>query len=282
MNIKTPIKISLLTLFILSASFFSHAQEIRIPNFWDKNERFSKPEVSTLPRMRFLTTTDFPPFNFIDRKKRLTGFHVDLARAICEELDVLNRCQIQALPWEELQEALTKGEGEAIIAGLAINQETRKELDFSRAYLHIPGRFITRKETGLAPPAYDAIFKKKTGVVKDSAHAAYFGKVFANRTAEVFDTKEAALASLQKGEVDAVFSDALSLSFWLSSTASKDCCIFLDEAFQSTYYFGNGLSIALPNDRPELVEAMNFALKEINQNGKFAELYLRYFPLGLY
>jgi len=73
MNIKTPIKISLL-----------------------------------MPRMRFLTTTDFPPFNFIDRKKRLTGFHVDLARAICEELEVLNRCQIQGLPWEELQDTLKR------------------------------------------------------------------------------------------------------------------------------------------------------------------------------
>lgn len=282
MNIKIPIKISLLTLLIFMFSFSVSAQEVKIPNFWDKNERFTKPEVSTLPRMRFLTTTDFPPFNFIDRKKRLTGFHVDLARAICEELEVLNRCQIQALPWEELRDALAKGEGEAIIAGIAIDEEARKELDFSRAYLHIPGRFITRKNTGFVPPVYDAIFKKKTGVVKDSAHAAYFEKVFANRTAEVFDTKETALIALQKGEVDTVFSDALSLSFWLSSTASRECCIFLDEAFQSTYYFGNGLSIALPNNKPQLVEAMNFALKEINQNGKFAELYLRYFPLGLY
>lgn len=282
MNIKTPIKITLLALSILSLCIGAFAQDVKIPNFWDKNERFTKPNISTLPRMRFLTTTDFPPFNFIDRKKRLSGFHVDLARAICDELELLNRCQIQALPWEELEAELKKGEGEAIIAGMSVTDETRKRLDFSRAYLHIPGRFITRKDSGLTPPVYDAIFKKKTAVVKDSAHAAYFAKIFANRTAEIYKTKEEAFNALQKGEVETVFSDALSLSFWLSSTASKNCCIFLDEAFQSNYYFGNGLSIALPNDRPELVAAMNYALKEINQNGKFAELYLRYFPLGLY
>ncbi len=282
MNIKKPIKIALFALFILSSINLVFAQSVKIPNFWDKNERFIKPELSTLPRMRFLTTTDFPPFNFIDRKKRLSGFHIDLARAICGELGVLNRCQIQALPWDELQPAMEKGEGEAIIAGLAITKEQRKTLDFSRTYLHIPGRFITRKNSGLVPPVYDAIFKKKTGVVKDTAHEAYFAKIFANRTAEVYATKEAAFAALQKGEVEAVFSDALSLSFWLSSTASKDCCVFLDEAFQSNHYFGNGLSIALSKENPELVHAMNYALKEISQNGKFAELYLRYFPLGLY
>ena len=282
MNIKTITKITLLSLFIFVFDQKLNAQDLRIPNFWDKNERFTKPDLSKLPRMRFLTTTDFPPFNFIDRKKRLSGFHIDLSRAICAELGVLNRCQIQALPWDELQPALKKGDGEAIIAGLSITEENRKQLDFSRTYLHIPGRFITRKDSGLIPPVYDAIFKKKTGVVTNSAHEAYFATVFANRTSQTYETKEAALTALQNGEVETVFSDALSLSFWLSSSASKDCCIFLDEAFQSNYYFGNGLSVALPKERPDLVQAINFALKQINQNGKFAELYLRYFPLGLY
>ncbi len=282
MNIIRPFKIILLTLFILNLASISFAQDFKIPNFWDKNERFVKPDLSTLPRMKFITTTDFPPFNFIDRKKRLSGFHIDLARAICDELALLNRCQIQALPWDELQPALEKGDAEAIIAGIAITKEQRAAMDFSRTYLHIPGRFITRKDSGLTAPVYDAIFKKKTGVVKGTAHEAYFADVFRNRTAEVFATKEDAFSALQKGDVQTVFSDALSLTFWLSSAASNGCCVLLDEAFQSDYYFGNGLSIALSKDKPELVQAMNYALNEINQNGKFAELYLRYFPLGLY
>ena len=94
------------------------AQSVLIPNFWDPNERFVKPDLSSRQRLKFLTTTDFPPFNFIDRKKRLSGFHIDLARAICEELDMLAKCQIQALPWDELEKAIEKGEGDAIIAGL--------------------------------------------------------------------------------------------------------------------------------------------------------------------
>lgn len=282
MNKNMLIKIIALGLYILTSCNVSVAQDVVIPNFWYKNERYFKPVLSSLPRMRFLTTTDFPPFNFIDRKKRLTGFHVDLARAVCEELEVLNRCQIQALPWEELDQALEKGEGEAIIAGISISSDTREKYQFSRPYLHIPGRFITRKDSGLKPPVYDAIFRKKTGVILGSAHAAYFKKAFANRSAQNYATKEAAFQALQQGEVDTVFSDALSLSFWMTSSASRDCCVFLDDAFKSNHFFGNGLSIAVPKDKPEMAEAMNYALKRINENGKFAELYLRYFPLGLY
>jgi len=258
------------------------AQEIIIPNFWDKNERFAKPDVSTLTRLRFLTTTDFPPFNFIDRRKRLSGFHIDLARAICTELDVLNRCQIQALPWAELQDAVKKGEGEAIIAGLSVSADSREIFDFSRPFLKIPARFIVRTTDGLVAPAYDAIFKKKTAVVANSAHEAYFKSVFANRTAESFPTREAALKALTDGNVDAVFSDGLSLSFWLTSSASNACCEFLDGAFISDKHFGKGLSIAIAKGDVRLKNSINFALSEINRKGTFAELYLRYFPVGLY
>ncbi|RUX99522.1 transporter substrate-binding domain-containing protein, partial [Mesorhizobium sp. M2A.F.Ca.ET.040.01.1.1] len=77
--------------------------EPQVPVLWDAKERLPKPDLSALPRLRFLTTTDFPPFNFLDGAGRLSGFHIDLARAICAELGVAEKCQIQALPWNELE-----------------------------------------------------------------------------------------------------------------------------------------------------------------------------------
>ncbi|MGI9353290.1 MAG: transporter substrate-binding domain-containing protein [Rhizobiaceae bacterium] len=260
----------------------ARAQDPVIPNFLDRHERFQRPDLSKLIRLKFLTTTDFPPFNFIDRKKRLAGFHVDLARAICSELDILPRCQIQALPWDELLPAISGGEAEALIAGLEVSEESRKQLAFTRQYLNIPARFITRKENNLEPPAYRAIFKKLTGVVKGSSQKTYFEKVFSTRKAKIFDTREAAFSALKAGEIDTVFVDAISASFWLQSTSSDNCCDFLDGAFMSPEFFGNGMAIAVSKDRPELAEALNFALYQINAKGKFAELYLRYFPLGLF
>ena len=258
------------------------AQGVVIPNFWDKHERFPKPDLSKLPRLRFLTTTDFPPFNYIDRKKRLSGFHVDLARAICSELDLLNRCQIQALPWDELEKSFVGGEGDAIIAGLVLDKKNLRKYEFSRPYMHIPGRFVARKDSGLTPPIYETLFRKTIGVVDGSAHQAFFSKAFGERKFEDFDTRDAALKAMMEGKVQAVFSDGLSLSFWLASSASKDCCVFVDGAYMSEEYFGHGLAVTLPKDRDDLVQGINYALKQINDNGTFAELYLRYFPVGLF
>ena len=274
--------LALLVTLLMSAVQSAQAQDVMIPNFWDQNVRLAKPDVSKIPRLRYLTTTDFPPFNFIDRKKRLTGFHIDLARAICEELELLNRCEIQALPWADLQSALEKGEGEAILAGHVISAETREIYDFSHPYFRIPARFVVRQADGLNAPAFNALWKKKTAVISGSSHAAYFADNFSDRLAIEYPNRQAALSALKNDEVDAVFSDALSLSFWLSSANEEDCCQFLDGAFMSEKHFGPGLSVALPKNRPELQGAMNYALSNLSQKGTFAELYLRYFPVGLF
>lgn len=260
----------------------AHAQSVMIPNLWDPNQRFVRPDLDQLPRLRFLTTTDFPPFNFIDRRRRLTGFHIDLARAICQELEIMPRCQIQALPWDEIDKALAEGEGEAMIAGMAITAQSRDKYAFSRPYLQIPGRFVTRRDSDLQEPLYEALFRKPVGVVAGSAHEAYFSEAFEGREALVFPTRQLAFNSLMNGDVEAVFTDALSAGFWIASAAAADCCRFAGGPYLSEEHFGIGLAIAVPKENQELVQAFDYALKAINDNGTFQELYLKYFPLGLY
>lgn len=260
----------------------ANAASVTIPNFWDPGERLAKPDIDGLPRLRFLTTTDFPPFNFIDRNRRLAGFHIDLARAICAELGILPKCQIQALPWEELETAIKKGDGEAILAGLEITPETVSRYEFSRTYFRVPARFVVRRDEPFADRAAIALRAKKTGIIAGSRHAAWFVKAFPRLQSQTFASRKEALDALQQKKVDAVFTDAVSLSFWLQSDASADCCKFADGPYLSDDDFGADMAIAFAKGNPDLVNAANYALKEINDKGIFAELYLRYFPLGLF
>lgn len=278
--------ISNLIAFLLLLAFvpahIASAQTVLIPNFWDPNTRYTKPTFSTLPRLKFLTTTDFPPFNFIDRKKRLTGFHIDLARAICEELNVLAKCQIQAVQWGDLQKSLENGDGEAIIAGLDVNANTRQKMIFTETYLSIPGRFITKSDKKLASPIYNSLFRKTVGVVQGSAHQKYFSGAFGERKFAQFPTRQAAFNALKSQSVDAIFTDAISASFWLASQDAANCCAFSGGAYLSKDFFGNGLAIAVSKNNQELATGINYALKQISEKGVFKELYLKYFPLGLY
>src|SRR6516164_2179100 len=101
-----------------------------------------KPDWSWLPQLRVLTEADYPPFNYYDEEGQLTGFNVDLARAICRELGVT--CEINAADWNTLVPSLKNNEADAVVASMAINAKTLAEVDFTGRYYSTPARFAAR------------------------------------------------------------------------------------------------------------------------------------------
>jgi polar amino acid transport system substrate-binding protein len=269
----------LLLLVTLVVPLTARADDVNIPRVWDQRQRLAKPDTNNIRRLRFLTTTDFFPFNFLDQEGRLTGFHVDLARALCEVLDMENRCQIQALPWDELRPALADGEGEAILAGVAITAQSRTELLFSRPYLSFPARFVGRSGEPFEPGGRA---EGRVGVIAGSAHERMLRSWFPRMQPVTYSRDSWLMGDLQKGVLDAVFGDGMRLSFWLADQPDDACCAFVGESYFAPEFLGHGLAIALPPDAHELKAALDHALQTIEANGRFEELYLRYFPVGFY
>ena len=258
------------------------AAEPQIPSFWDMKERLPKPQLAELQRLRFLTTVDFPPFSYLDTSGRLTGFHVDLARRICGELGIIEICQIQAMPWSELDAALGNGQGEAILAGIAVTAESRKEYAFSRSYLQFPARFVIPKTSALAEPMHGQLAGKRIGVIAGSAHERMLRTYFAGARPITYSREDWLFEDLRTDKLDGAFGDGMRLAFWLSGLDSGACCRFAGGPYLAPEYLGAGLAIAVRPDNAVLAEAFNFALREIEAKGIFAELYLRYFPLSFY
>jgi len=258
------------------------AAEPQVPLLWDAKERLPKPDLSALPRLRFLATTDFPPFNFLDHDGKLSGFHVDLARAICARLGIADKCQIQALPWPELDGALQKNEGEAILAGIAVTQESRAKYAFSRSYLQFPARFIMPKASAVTEPVFEKLKDKRVGVVAGSAHERMLRDYFSDFRIVPFAKAQEVYGALKAGKVDAAFGDGMRFAFWLAGTDAAGCCRFAGGPYLAPEYFGTGMAIATRPDNPALAAAFDYALQEISQDGTFTELYLRYFPISFY
>lgn len=272
----------LLTLTLLLPSLPASAVEPAIPHLWDSKERLPRPDLSTLQRLRFLTTTDFPPMNFLDGSGKLNGFHVDLARAICAELEISDRCQIQALPWADLGPALKRGEGEAIIAGMSITEESRREYAFSRPYLVFPARFVTTNAKAVAEPLYEKLKDARVGVVAGTAHERMLRALFPAMRVITFAKQEWLIADLKAGKVDAMFGDGMRLGIWLAGADAANCCRFAGGPYIAPEFLGNGLAIAVPANRPELAAAFDYALQAIATKGTLGELYLRYFPVSFF
>lgn len=260
----------------------SAAEEPSIPQYWDEKERLPRPGLAGFERIRFLTSTDFPPFNFIDADGRLAGFHVELVRAICRELDIVARCQIQGLPWDELDGALRSGQGEALIAGTAVTAANRATYAFSRPYLRFPARFIAPKTSAIGEPMHRATAGRRIGVMAGSAHEAMLRTYFPAARAVPFAQANWLFDAVREGKVDGAFGDGMRLSFWLAGEGSANCCRFVGGPYEAPEFLGLGLAIAVRRDQAVLAQAFDYALREIDVKGTFAELYLKYFPISFY
>lgn len=250
------------------------------PSQWREETIGPKPDWSWLVALRFVTETDYPPFNYRDEDGTLTGFNVDLARAICRELEIT--CDIETLDWSRLLPALKKDEADAVIASLAIAPQTIAQADFTDSYYATPAKFLVRNESKVEGVDPEDLQSVKIGVVKDTAHEAYLKHFFAESEIVSFDTDDAARQALKDAKIELLFGDAISSMFWINGSDSAGCCQFRGRGFLEAKYFGEGVGIAVDKGNIRLKEVLNYALARVRATGRLEELLLRYFPLAIY
>jgi len=252
------------------------------PRLSDPNDRIARTDLSGLLRLRFLTSLDFPPFNFADPQRRPAGFNVEIARALCAELGIEAKCEIQAMPWEELDPALDGLRGEAIIAGHGITAGLREKRAVSAPYFRFPARFAARGDfaAGSGSDMTRLVVGKKVAVVKDSAHAAMLKAWFPDAEAVPLGSPAETHEALKDGKVDLIFGDGVGLSFWLASPKAEACCAFVSGPFLSDHFLGPGMAIVMRKDSARLVPVINGALGALEEKGVLQEIFTRYFPLS--
>ncbi|MGA9089534.1 MAG: transporter substrate-binding domain-containing protein, partial [Bradyrhizobium sp.] len=229
-----------------------------VPGFWDPRHRPDRPDLSRLTVIRFLTETDYPPFNFTGPDGNPAGFNVDLARMICDEIKVT--CTIQMRRFETLLDAIASNRGDAIIASLAVTPQLRARLDFSDPYYRAPARFVSRRDAVMREVRPEYLEGKKVGVIAGSSHEAYLKAMFTDAELHSYPNDEALRLALRRGDVDFIFGDAISLAFWINGTDSDGCCAFSGGPFVESRYFGEGIGIGVRKGNDLLRQALNWAL----------------------
>jgi polar amino acid transport system substrate-binding protein len=256
----------------------ARAAEIAPPAFWDPARKLEKPDLSGLRHIRFLTEDDYPPFNFALADGRIAGFNVDLARAVCEELEL--SCTVQRRRWDLLVPALDEGAGDAVIASMAMNEETRRKVDFTEPYYTTPARFVVLADSTLRSTTPEAIGDRSIAVTAGSAHEAYLKAFYPKARLVTFESAALARVALKTGRAHALFGDAVSLSFWLNGAEAEACCVFKGGPYTDARYFGDGVGVAVKKGNGQLRRAIDYALARLARRGVYSELYLKYFPVG--
>jgi polar amino acid transport system substrate-binding protein len=226
--------------------------------------------------IRFLTDSEFPPFHYYDEDGVLTGFDVDLARAICLELGT--QCDIRALAWNELLPALRRGEADAVIAAQRITPSLLRDFDVTDRYFYTTAWFAGLRGGQRQAITPEQLERRRIAVARASPHEAYLRTFFRESAIETTETVEQAREAVRQGRADFVFGDGIGLVFWVNGSLSQDCCELKGGPFFEPKFFGDGLAITVPRQDVELKRMINRTLERLRRNGRYEELMLRYFP----
>lgn len=275
---RFPVYVAVIAVLSLGAAFGARA-EVAVPHFRNVVPAPTKPVAGAVRVVRFLMGADYPPFQFIQPNGEAAGYHADLARAICTELTF--SCTLQAWKWDELVPALKEQRADALIAAIRPTPERRGELTFTAPYFRLPARFVVRRDAP-AEISPAALANRRVAAVSGSAHEAYLKAFFGGAELVSVQNVEEGRTALQEKRADALFADGATLALWLQDGDGEACCAFAGGAYLESRFFGEGLAIALRPEDEALRDLIDHALDELETRGVLGDLYLKWFPLGIY
>lgn len=224
-----------------------------------------------MKHVKFATDANYYPFEYFSSTKEIKGFDIDIAQAICYEMNIT--CTVEHHHFDGLLLTLRFKRYDAVIAALDITSKRLKQVDFSESYYKTAPVFISQQQDQAL-----SLTGKFIGVQANSSNHNYLIRYNKNNSYIVpyFSSSEA-LADLQQKKIDVVFSDfAVADDFLKKQNTPQEFIIsHTEEVFIDSFSQGYGIAVRKGND--ELRELINEGLQTIIENGTYDQIYQQYF-----
>ncbi|MCK5917887.1 MAG: ABC transporter substrate-binding protein [Cocleimonas sp.] len=221
----------------------------------------------------------YPPFSQVTSDGKLVGFDIDIANALCANINA--DCELVTQDWDGLIPALLAKKFDAIVASMSMTDERKKKVAFTNRYYQSPARFIHKKG------AKDSISKeglagKNVGVQRGTVSDKFITGVFGESvTVKRYGTQEEVYLDLNAGRIDMVFADAFVLLEFLGKEEGKNY-EFIGDSYTDQKYFGEGIGIAIRKEDTALRDKLNTAIANIRKNSAYEKIREKYFEFDIY
>lgn len=230
-------------------------------------------------KLRIAVEGAYPPFSTVAADGTLTGFDIDIARALCERMKA--DCVLVQVPFDAVIPGLQARKLDAVVASMSITEERQRAVDFTDRYYRSPNRLVARKGSGLGGTA-EALRGKRIGVQRASVNDRYATDTFKHSQVVRYARQDEAFLDLASGRVDAVLVDTVAASHGFLASAAGKPFEFTGPAFTEPRYFGAGAGIALRKGDRLLRERFNAAIASIRADGTYAKIAAKYFSFDIY
>jgi L-cystine transport system substrate-binding protein len=224
--------------------------------------------IKTTGVIKIGTEGTYAPFTYHDASGELTGFDVDIGRAIAKRLGV--KPEFVEGKWDGLIAGLDANRYDAVINEVAITDARKAKYDFSDSYIASHAALIVRSDNESIKTFDDLKGKKSANTLTSN-----FGKIAKDHGAEVVGVQgfNESIDLLTSGRVDATVNDSLSfLDFKKHKPDAKVKIAAIDNSADSEF---SGVIIQKGN--PQLLAAIDKALAQIKADGTYLNISEKYF-----
>jgi arginine transport system substrate-binding protein len=219
--------------------------------------------------IRFATEASYPPFEFVGSDNQIQGFDIDLANALCKEIQA--NCTFTNQEFDSLIPGLKFRRFDAVIAGMDITPERLKQISFTKPYYDNSAIFIANKGQ---VANIDALKGKSVGIQNGTTHQKYLSEQHPDIKTVAYGSYQNAILDLKSGRLAAVFGDTAVVNEWLKNENELET---VGDKVTDANYFGTGLAIAVRQNNHELVDKFNTALDKIKADGTYQTIYDKWF-----
>lgn len=209
----------------------------------------------------------YAPFTYKDDKGNLTGFDVDIARAVAAKLGL--KAEFVLTEWSGILAGLQANKYDVIVNQVGITAERQKTIGFSRPYAYSSPQIIVKKTGSFAPKTLADLKGKRVGVGLGSN----FEKSLRDAGGINVVTYPGApeyLADLAAGRLDAAYNDRLLVGYLIKSQ---------NLSVRGAGVIGDpeAVGIAMKKTNTSLKAAVDRALLQLKADGTYAKISRKWF-----
>ena len=212
------------------------------------------------------TEGTYAPFSYYDDKNELKGYDVDIAREVAKKLNL--KIEFLTAPWDAMLAAFDAGKADAVFNQVSVTDERKKKYDYAQPYTVVHGAIITHKDNDDIKSFEDLKGKKNA----DSA-TSNWAKVAASYGAQnvTVDSFSKSMELLVSKRVDTVVRDNIVFYDFIKQRPGAPVKIAAE---------GSDTDYTAPivqKGNTELADQISKAIEELKNEGKLAEISIRYF-----
>lgn len=236
------------------------ASESGEQNSWERIEESGKLVVGT-------EGLYFPVTYFDETTKELTGFDVEVVRAIGDKLGL--EVEFKTMEFDGLLPALRNGQIDIAANDFSITEERLEKFDFTVPVKHSYGSAIVRENDDSGITTVDDLAGKKVGGAATSNYSDYAKEQGAEVV--VYTGSDTVLPEIVQGRVDATLNDYLVLIQALEQFDKPGL-----KLAENVKFSPNSSGLVMQKDSPELKEQLDAALTELIEDGTVTEISLEF------